>query len=131
MKWLQCDLLQTARSRVSSADNTKSREMSDTGPQLQGKATEYARVLREHLPELGERYGVDSLGIFGPYVHGEQSKGSHLDLLVDFNRAIGMFDFVGLQEQISEILGVKVDLVREQGLELQVGEQILAEIVRI
>lgn len=120
-----------ARSRVSSADNTKPIEMSDTGPQLQGKAAEYARVLREHLTELGERYGVESLGIFGPYVHGEQSKKSHLDLLVDFNRSIGLFDFVGLQEEISKMLGVKVDLVREQGLELEVGEQILAEVVRV
>ena len=105
--------------------------MSDTGPQLQGKAAEYASVLREHLPELGERYGVESLGIFGPYVHGEQTKKSHLDLLVDFNRTIGLFDFVGLQDEISKMCGVKVDLVREQGLELQVGEQILAEVVRV
>ena len=105
--------------------------MREDASQLHGKAAEYAQVLREHLPELGERYGVESLGIFGPYVHGEQSKGSHLDLLVDFNRSIGLFDFVGLQEEISKILGVKVDIVREQGLELQVGEQILAEVVRV
>ena len=105
--------------------------MREDASQLHGKAAEYAHVLREHLPELGERYGVESLGIFGPYVHGEQLKGSHLDLLVDFNRSIGLFDFVGLQEEISKILGVKVDIVREQGLELQVGEQILAEVVRI
>ncbi len=105
--------------------------MREDASQLHGKAAEYAQVLREHLPELGERYGVESLGIFGPYVHGEQSKGSHLDLLVDFNRSIGLFDFVGLQEEISKILGVKVDIVREQGLELQVGERILAEVVRV
>lgn len=105
--------------------------MREDASKLHGKAAEYAQVLREHLPELGERYGVESLGIFGPYVHGEQSKGSHLDLLVDFNRSIGLFDFVGLQEEISKILGVKVDIVREQGLELQVGERILAEVVRV
>lgn len=105
--------------------------MREDASQLHGKAAAYAQVLREHLPELGERYGVESLGIFGPYVHGEQSKGSHLDLLVNFNRSIGLFDFVGLQEEISKILGVKVDIVREQGLELQVGEQIFAEVVRI
>ena len=105
--------------------------MREDASQLHGKAAEYAQVLREHLPELGQRYGVESLGIFGPYVHGEQSKGSHLDLLVDFNRSIGLFDFVGLQEEISKILGVKVDIVLEQGLELQVGEQIFAEVVRI
>ena len=105
--------------------------MREDASQLHGKAAAYSHVLREHLPELGERYGVESLGIFGPYVHGEQLKGSHLDLLVDFNRSIGLFDFVGLQEEISKILGVKGDIVREQGLELQVGEQILAEVVRI
>jgi predicted nucleotidyltransferase len=105
--------------------------MRETGPKLQGKAAEYLSVLREHLPELQERYGVESLGIFGPHVHGEQTKGSHLDMLVDFNRTIGMFDFVGLQEQLSDTLGVKVDLVREQGLELEVGDQVLAEVARV
>ena len=55
---------------------------------LQGKAKEYARILREHLPELRERYGVESLGLFGSYVRGEENEGSDLDVLVEFSRSI-------------------------------------------
>ena len=39
---------------------------------------------------------VESLGIFGMYVLGEQANESRLDLLVDFNRLVGTLDFVGL-----------------------------------
>ena len=98
---------------------------------LQGKAAEYARVLREYLPELGEQYGVETLGIFGSYVRSEQSEGSDLDVLVEFNRPIGLFGFVGLQEQLSDTLGIRVDLVSKRGLKKRIGKRILAEVVQV
>ena len=98
---------------------------------LQGKTAEYARVLREHLPDLQERYGVDSLGIFGSHVHNEQSKRSDLDVLVEFNRPIGLFGFVGLNDELSELLSIKVDLVMKSALRSRIGKRILEEVVQI
>ena len=54
-----------------------------TNTQLPPKAAEYARRLREMLPELRERYGVSYLGIFGSYVRGEERLDSDLDVLVE------------------------------------------------
>ena len=105
--------------------------MPEDESRLQGKAAEFARVLRERLPDLREQYGVESIGIFGSYGRGEQTKGSDLDVLVDFNRPIGLFGFVGLQQELSDTLGVRVDLVLERGLKIELGKNILAEVVRV
>ena len=105
--------------------------MSDIKPEKQEKAAEFLRILREHLPELGERYGVETLGIFGSYVRGEEQEGSDLDVLVEFNRSIGLFDFVALNEYLSDILGTKVDLVMRQALKRRIGKRILEEVVQV
>lgn len=88
------------------------------------------RTLRAHLPELRERYGVKSLGVFGSYVRGEQRKRSDLDILVEFEDEAwpGLFEFIGLQQDLSDLVGVKVDLVEKKGLKPYIGRRILEEV---
>ena len=89
------------------------------------------RILREHLPELREKYAVKSLAVFGSYVRGQQRKRSDLDLLVEFAEAprprITLIEYVGLQNELSDLLGVKVDLVEKKGLKPRIGERVLRE----
>ena len=89
----------------------------DAANKLKGKAGEFARVLHDHLPELTERYGVKSLGLFGSYVRGEETEGSDLDLLVEFAETPDLLEFVALGRDLSELLGVKVDLVMKASAE--------------
>ena len=105
--------------------------MSEGRSPLQGKAEEYARVLREHLPELAERYEVESLGLFGSYVRGEQQADSDPDILVEYSRLPDLFDFVALKLDLAELLGVQVDLIMKKGLKPRIGERILAEVVQV
>lgn len=84
-------------------------------------------VLREHLPGLREQYKVKTLGVFGSYVHGEQGKRSDLDVLVEFEHAPTFFEFIDLEDHLSELLGVKVDLVMRSALRPAIGRRILAE----
>ncbi|MCZ6615315.1 MAG: nucleotidyltransferase family protein [Chloroflexi bacterium] len=88
-------------------------------------------TLRDHLPELRERYGVTSMGVFGSYVRGRERKRSDLDVLVEFQQAPSMFRFIELQEYLSELLGVKVDLVNQRALKPGIGQRILAEVVPV
>jgi len=90
---------------------------------------EIRQMLRAHLPELRERYGVRSLGIFGSYVRGEQRRRSDLDVLVEFDRAPTFFEFIDLEDQLGDLLGVKVDLVMKSALKPAIGRHILAEVV--
>lgn len=43
---------------------------------------ELAARLRAHLAELRQCYAIESLGVFGSYVRGEERRGSDLDVLV-------------------------------------------------
>ena len=87
--------------------------------------------LRGYLPELGERYGVSTLGVFGSYVRGEQRAGSDLDLLVEFERVPTLLEFVDLQYHLSDLLGIKVDLVMKKTLKPTIGRHILEEVVPV
>ncbi len=86
--------------------------------------------LRQVLPELKQRYGIAQLGVFGSYVRGEQTPSSDLDLLIEFDpdRRFGLLSFCELENQLSDRLGVKVDLVMKSGLKPRIGERILAEV---
>jgi predicted nucleotidyltransferase len=89
-------------------------------------------TLRAHLPELRRRHGIRSLAVFGSYVRGEQKRRSDLDLLVEFDdRGLSLFDFVEIENYLSEILGVKVDLVERSTLKPAIGRHILEEALPI
>lgn len=59
-------------------------------------------ILREH--------GVRRASVFGSYVRGEQREDSDIDILVDVPRGTGLFAFIGLQHELENVLGKKVDL---------------------
>ena len=90
---------------------------------------EILSILRLHLPELRERYGVASLGVFGSYVRGEQSRHSDVDVLVEFERTPTLFQLVHMQNHLSDLVWAKVDLVLKRNLKPAIGKRILAEVV--
>ena len=92
---------------------------------------EIKRLLREKKRELRERFRVKSIGIFGSYVRGEASKHSDIDILVEFEVSPGFFEFLELEEYLSKLLGIKVDLVTEKALKPYIGKNILEECQQI
>jgi len=87
--------------------------------------------LRQHLPDLARRYHVQSLGIFGSYVRREQRRGSDLDILVSFSEPPSLLAFVALENELTDRLGVKVDLVMKDALKPGIGEHILKEVMPV
>jgi predicted nucleotidyltransferase len=87
------------------------------------------RRLSEARPELGAM-GVRSLDLFGSVARGEASPDSDVDLLVEFDRPIGLFHFFRVQHRLEEILGARVDLVMRDAVKPQLRNRILAEAVR-
>ena len=88
-------------------------------------------TLKAVLPDLEKSHGVKSLGVFGSYARGESKRRSDLDLLVEFNRVPTMFEFVRLERHLTDILGVKVDLVMKTALKPEIGKRILSEVVPV
>ena len=79
---------------------------------------------------LLERYNVRSLSLFGSVARGEDAERSDVDLLVEFSRPIGFFQFVGLQRALEAILDRRVDLVTPNALKPQLRDRILKEAIR-
>ena len=88
-------------------------------------------ILERHKEELKERYHVKELGIFGSYVRGEAGEGSDIDILVEFDLVPGLLKFIELEEHLSELLGVKVDLVRKKSVRGELKDSIFKEVVMI
>jgi predicted nucleotidyltransferase len=84
-------------------------------------------ILRQQRPMLAEQYNVATLEVFGSYVRHEQRKNSDLDILVTFSKPPSLFKFVRLENHLSDILGVKVDLVMKDSLKPAIGKNILRE----
>ncbi len=63
-----------------------------------------------------QKYDPAKIGVFGSYVRGEQTDTSDLDILIDLRKRIGLLQFVRIERELSELLGVKVDLVTEESL---------------
>jgi len=93
--------------------------------------TDVQQLIQKHLPELGRKFAVAEIGIFGSYARGEQSPGSDLDLLVNFSEPVGLVAFIQLENYLQQLLGVKVDLVTPSALKPHIGERILKEVVYV
>jgi uncharacterized protein len=94
---------------------------------------EIKRALAAQKPLLVEKYGVIVLGVFGSYVRGEQRPDSDLDLLVELERParIGLMGLVELEQTLSDLLGVEVDVAIRENLKPRIGEHILQEVVAL
>lgn len=89
------------------------------------------KIKKEILPIL-KKYGVTRAGIFGSIVRGEAKKDSDIDILVEIERDdISLLDFVGIELELGEALGRKVDLVEYCTIHLRLREWILNEEVRV
>jgi predicted nucleotidyltransferase len=54
-------------------------------------------ILKKHKSELVDKYGLSQLAIFGSYARRQQRENSDVDILVEFNRPIGL-EFIDLAE---------------------------------
>jgi len=92
---------------------------------------EILRILKDELPHLKEKYGIRKIGIFGSYSRGEQNIGSDVDLLVEFEKPIGFFRFLAVEDYIEERLGVKAELVTEDALKPRMKPHVLEEVIYV
>jgi hypothetical protein len=88
-------------------------------------------VLKKHEKELKKKFGVSEIGIFGSYLRGEHKKSSDIDILVEFypKAEMDLIKFVELEEYLSDLLGIRVDLVMKSALKPKIGKQILKEVI--
>src|SRR5258708_7075147 len=73
------------------------------------------KVLEKLKPELSQKYAVDTLGLFGSVVRDDFTNESDIDIIVTFNRPVGI-EFIDLANELEIKLKRKVDLVSKNGI---------------
>ncbi len=71
------------------------------------------------------------MGVFGSYARGEQNEKSDLDILIDFETKVDLLELIGLEQELSEMLGVRVDLVTRRSLNSSLKSYIESDLIRL
>jgi len=91
------------------------------------------KKIQSKLPALKTQYPIKTLGIFGSVARGDDTPKSDLDILVEFNEnePIGFFKFIHLENELSELLNKKVDLVTKRALKPIIKQDVLKEVIYV
>jgi predicted nucleotidyltransferase len=102
----------------------------DPGSSLHPPALDELRGRRDELYAIAARRGARHIRVFGSVARGEEGSSSDVDLLVTFAPGRSLLDQVHLIEDLSEVLGIRVDVVAEGGL-LPRDQHIIEEAVAL
>lgn len=88
-------------------------------------------ALRQLLPELRENWAVETLEVFGSRARGDAGPDSDLDLLVTFRQTPDLLALVALEQELSDRLGLRVDLVLRRALRPRARDGILRDVIPV
>jgi Predicted nucleotidyltransferases len=68
------------------------------------------------IAQLLKNQGARKIAVFGSYVRGEEKPGSDIDIIVEFSERKSLLELVRIEREVSEVLGIKVDLLTEKSI---------------
>ena len=83
------------------------------------------------IKSVTKRYNPTLLGIFGSYARGEESEKSDLDILIDFDAKINLLELIVIEQELSELLGIKVDLITLRSVNASLKPYIESDLIRL
>jgi len=86
---------------------------------------------RDQIVLLAEKRGAHNVRVFGSIARGDQSAGSDVDLLVDFEPGRSLLDLTGLWLDLEGALGCKVDVVSSRGLRPRVEAEVMRDAISL
>lgn len=92
---------------------------------------ETVHILRQYQSELAERHAVRSLALFGSVARDEATAVSDVDVLVEFDRPVGLFELFALQDELQALLDCPVDVGTVDSLKPRIREKVLEEAVYV
>lgn len=87
------------------------------------------RIIRHNRATLYDRDKVQRIGLFGSYSRGDTHCGSDLDVLVEFYEPVSLLQLVSLENFLSDIVGIKVDVVPKEDIRVELKDRILREAI--
>lgn len=86
---------------------------------------------REIIKKTANKFHPKFIGVFGSYARGDHSEDSDLDILIDFEGNVNLIDLIGLEQELSELLGLKVDLITQKSIHPPLKPIIENDLIRI
>jgi hypothetical protein len=90
----------------------------------QNKSEIYNKIV-----EFLKARGATKVAVFGSYVRNEETPESDIDVMIDFKRPIGLFEFVKIERELEELIGVKIDLVMDGGISPLVEKYVMKDLM--
>ena len=87
-------------------------------------------ILKKQKSAL-DNFGVRSIALFGSFAREEAKESSDIDMMVEFNQPVGLFEFARLKLFLEKVLGREVDLVTPEALREEMRENIMHEALRV
>ena len=78
--------------------------------------------------EFLKKEGATKISIFGSYARGEEKYSSDIDIIVEFLERKSLLDLVGIEQELSEQLNIKVDLLTEKSISPYILEKVKKDI---
>lgn len=82
---------------------------------------------RDRVLEIARAHGARNVRVFGSVAHGTDREGSDVDLLVDVDAGVTLFTLTDLEQQLSDLLGVRVDVRTAAEISHHIRDRVLAE----
>lgn len=92
---------------------------------------EVKEVINLHKGDLQDKYHISTIAIFGSAVKSAFNDESDIDILVEFDRPVGLFSLAHLQNELRLLLGREVDLTTPGALHPILRSSILQDIVYV
>jgi uncharacterized protein len=89
--------------------------------------TKELQDLRARMEPTLRAYGVIRASVFGSWARGETGPASDVDILVQFEEGRSLLDLVGLEQDLSDELGMKADVVTFASLHPSLRDQVLQD----
>jgi len=70
----------------------------------------------EKIARILKNQGARKIAVFGSYVRGEEEPGSDIDIIVEFAARKSLLELVRIERELSEVLGIKVDLLTKKSI---------------
>ena len=87
------------------------------------------RRQRRAILDAAGRRRVSNVRVFGSVARGDDDEDSDVDLLVDLAEDVSLVELIGLEREVSDLLGRRVDVVPARGLKPAVARRVFAEAV--
>lgn len=92
---------------------------------------EIATQVREAMESAPNRENIESIYLFGSFLHGDANENSDIDLFFEMNKTMSLFKIFDTQHHLENKLKRKVDFIEKESLDKYIKDDIVAEAKKI